>query len=281
MKRSSAPITLMLVFMVAVLGATPWGSAGFAQPHPDSLQIEFRALTDGPFEAAPAASPRGGFEVELQLDDGSTEGQTGVNGAAAAQFLWFSRFSAQSLDLEEIHVLFPPGANMSVGEPIQLVVYADGNADPTDGATLIATLDETIQAVDGTTFSVFPLAPAVSVGSASSLLIGVIPRFITSGMTSPTLPAAVDTSISQGRAWVALWSGDPPAIPALPSDDTMTLVNGNWMIRAFGTPSANGPVAIEVPALGPWGLGALIALLALLALGRLKYLKHVEHLKRT
>ncbi len=252
--------------IVGAIGlAVSWGSSAFAEPSPATAQLEFRAFPEGALQALPGVSPRGGFEVELQIDDGTAEGQSGVNGAAASQFLWFSQFAAQDVELEEIHVLFPPGDNMSVGGAVQLVVYTDDNTDPTDGATLVATLDGTIQAVDGTTFSVFPWVPAVSVGPAASILVGVVPRFINSGVTSPTFPAAIDTSSSQGQSWVAIWSGDPPASPSLPSDGSMPLVNGNWMIRAFGSPAQDigGPTPIEVPVLDRWGLTALAGLLLL------------------
>ena len=261
---SNARIRNCLV-AVAIGSATLCGPSGFAETSPEPAQLEFRAFPRGAVQALPSTPPRGGFEVELQLDDGIAEGQSGVNGASASQFLWFSQFVAQDVELEEIHVLFPPGDNMSIGGAVQLLVYTDDNTDPTDGATLVASFDETMQAVDGATFSVFPLAPAVSIGPAASILVGVVPRFINSGVTSPTLPAALDTSTPQGQSWVAIWSGDPPASPTLPSDSSMPLVNGNWMVRAFGSPAQDigGPTPIEVPALGPWGLGGLAGLLLL------------------
>ena len=228
----------------------------------DRGTFELRLFLGGP---TTAAASLGDPPVQLVLDDGTIEGQSGVNGASAAQFLWLNHFApaGQDIDLEEVRVLFPPGANMVVGNAVQIVVLTDDDGDPTNGATFVAGLDAGVQAVDGSTFSSYLLDPAVPLGAADDILIGVVPRFVKTGVTSPTFPAAVDTTAPQGRSWIALWSGDPPAAPSLPSDGAMTSVAGNWTIRGFGTPSAVGPTVLEVPSLSPAGLGILATLLAL------------------
>ena len=228
-------------------------------------------------ELRPYESPRatvetqqlGTFDIELILDDGVAEGATGANGVNAAQFLWFSQFDTggQAVDLEEIHVLFPSGDNLAPGNAVQVVIYADNDGDPTNGAVLVASLDETIQATDDSTFSVYSVDPALSFDAGQDVLIGVVPRFIDTGVTSPTFPAAADTTAPQGRAWVALWSGDPPASPELPSDGSMVQTNGNWLIRGFGSMGDAGPPVIEVPALRTTGLLVLFGLIALAGTG--------------
>ena len=202
--------------------------------------------------------------IQLIVDDDSPEGQFGIGGATAQQFLWFNQFDRPTLlnyDLEEIWVLFPPGPNLAVGEPIQLVVYVDPDSDPSNGAELLATFDETIQEVDGGTFSVYPLDPPVAVQTAGDLLIGVVSRFVESGVTGPTEPAALDTTASLGRSWLAVWTTDPPLEPALPPDLFIDRVDvfvaGNWMIRGFGSPRS----IVEVPTLGGAGLALLAGLL--------------------
>jgi hypothetical protein len=211
----------------------------------------------------PPLPPIADFPVQLVLDDDVADGDVGVNGAAAQQFLWFNQFSAGPTSLEQIWVLFQPGANMAVGASIDLVVYEDADGDPTNGATLLAVIPEQIEELDGQTFSVYNVVPPIET-TGGDILIGVVPRFITSGMTSPTAPAAIDTDGSQARSWVAIWFGDPPATPDLPPDDEIRLIDeftpaGNWMIRGFGT--ANAP---EVPTLGNLGSLLLISGLALL-----------------
>ncbi len=203
--------------------------------------------------------------IDLEIDDGSWEGTFGVGAATAQQFLWFNQFSRatdQPFRLEEIQVLFPPGTHMNPGNPVQLVVYVDPDRDPTNGAQLLATYDEAIQSVDGSTFSVYPLDPPVEILAGGDIYLGVVSRFVETGVTSPTSPAAIDSTTSTERSWVAVWTGDPPTVPNLPPDlflDTVdAFVPGNWLIRGYGQRLA----VVEIPALDAWGLGILGLLLA-------------------
>lgn len=218
--------------------------------------------------AVPPLPPTSLFPVQLVLDDDSSEGVVGVAGQTARQFLWFNRFTPGGpAVLEEVWVLFTPGPNMAVGNAIQLAVYSDVDGNPANGAVLLASFNETIQALDGNTFSVYPLAVPVPFDGAGDLLIGVIPRFIVSGVTSPTQPASIDTTASQGRSWLGVWSTDPPDPPVLipPPDQQISTIDGflpgNWMIRGFGTPAET----IAIPTLGWGGLALLAGLLALAA----------------
>ena len=180
------------------------------------------------------------YEVQLILDDDTPEGVFGVGFQTAQQFLWFNRFSNPGpFRLEEVWVLFPATANVTVGAAVQLAVYVDPDGDPTNGADLLATIDETVQVVDGAAFSVYTLASPITIANGGDILVGVVDRFVVSGVTPPTTPASMDTTISQGRSWLAVWTGDPPDPPLLPSDGILSLVDvyqsGNWMIRAFGS----------------------------------------------
>lgn len=223
----------------------------------------------GSLLAPPLPSPAE-FPVQLVIDDDTAEAATGLIGPGGAkQFLWFNRFSSPGqFRLEQIWALFPPGNNMSVGASVQLVVYYDSDGNPANGATLLTTINETIQVLDGVTFSVYELAPAVEIPGSGDVLIGVVDRFVVSGVTSSTLPAAIDTTASQQRSWLASWVGDPPASPVLPSDGNTVLLDdilpgiaGNWMIRGFGT----APTIVEVPALDPQNLAIFAVLLTLAA----------------
>ncbi len=223
-------------------------------------------------EAVPPLPPPSTYPVQLVLDDDSSDGAFGVAGQTARQFLWFNRFSpAAGFHLDEVWVLFPSGANMTAGGAVQIAIYEDPDGDPTNGANLVTTFNATIQAADDNTFSIYPVAGSPVIPSGSDLLVGVVPRFIVSGVTPPTFPAAVDTTASQNRSWVAAWSTDPPDPPVLVPvpDQTLALVDtfvpggGNFMIRAFGTPQ---PVT-EIPTLG--GVGLAFLALALLAAGAL------------
>ena len=221
--------------------------------------------------AAMAPPPPEDLEYHFILDDDGIEGAFGVTdvtGTFSRQFLWFNQFSlasSSSLELEELWVLFPVDPAFSVGDDVELVVYHDTDEDPSSGTTLLGNWTNTIQVTDGVTFSVYPLPAPLTVPDGGNLLVGVVPRFIESGVTPDSLPAAIDSTTSEGRSWIAIWSTDPPLDLALPSDALFdridVLTPGNWAIRAFGSQRA----VIEVPTLHPVALGILMLLLGLAA----------------
>lgn len=260
--------TVAALALLASLPA-PSATAGSAGTAPFQPIVELRPAG----KTTPAPTPsRGAHPIQLVLDDGTQDATFGAtDGAGAQQFLWFQRFASPGpFDLREVHVLFPGGVGIVPGAAVQLAVFHDPNGDPTDGADLLATLDATIQAADDGTFSVYPLAPAVGVPAGGDVLIGVVNRFVTSGVSPPSSPASLDTTAPQGRSWFAIWTGDPPDPPQLPADVLTTQIDpflaGNWMIRGFGTESA----AVEIPTLGGAGLALLAALLTLAATGCLR-----------
>ncbi len=256
-RRSPALHRFARLLMVA--GFLLAGVAGADDPADrDSWSVDHHAPVD-----AERAHTTG---VELILDDGSREADIGFGVTEASQFLWLNQFDrppSLAIDLQEIQVLFPPGPEMAVGNEVQLVVYFDADGDPNAGAQLLTSFIDEVQVVDGTTFSTYLLDPPVRVTEPGDILIGVVNRFVESGVSPPSRPAALDTTTSQGRSWVALWVDDPPDEPELPPDlflDTIDFLEpGNWLIRA----SATAVPIVEVPALGPAGLAVLAMLIAL------------------
>jgi hypothetical protein len=251
------------IFAALLLSA----GAAFAAPAP---VVEYRGLTELVPAAVPPLPPTSTYPVQLVLDDDQSEGTVGVSDQTGArQFLWFNRFSTAGIvHLEEVWVLFPAGANMTVGDAVEIVIYEDPDGNPSNGATLLSSFNSTVQAVDGNTFSIYPLAATVDIGAGNDVLIGVVPRFLAPG-DPVTSPAAVDTTVSAGRSWVAIWNGDPPSPPTLPPDLLIDLIDnvapaaaGNWMIRGFGS----GPLVTEVPTLGALGLAVLAAALGALSI---------------
>lgn len=206
------------------------------------------------------------FPVQLVVDDGSAEAVFGILGSTARQFLWLNAFTSPGdFRLQEVWVLFPDGPDVPLGGEVQLAVYLDDDGDPTNGASLIATYDDlTVQAADGSSFSVYPLDPPLDIDDGADILIGVVNRFYQTGVDPPpTEPAAVDTDAGQGQSYFALWSGDPPAAPDLSGATTIDMLAGptagNFMIRGFGGPQ---PV-VNVPTLNAWSLVSLVAMLGL------------------
>lgn len=249
--------TLLLLLAAPALAA--------AQSSPD---WEMALLPAAP-TALPPLPPTTTYPVQLVLDDDTAEGAFGVaNGPSAREFMWFNRFTPPvPFTLSEVWVLFPVGQPGVVpGAAVQIAIYEDADSDPSNGATLRSAFATTIQVADGNTFSLYPLVTEIDFAPGADVLIGVVPRFI-DAQTPITLPAAIDTTASQGRSWVAVWTGDPPDPPTLPPDnlideidDIAPVLAGNWMIRGFG----RGRDVVEIPALSPWGLAALAAGLGLL-----------------
>ena len=222
-------------------------------------------------KASPALPPTSTFPVQLVLDDDQAESTFGVvdGGGDARQFLWLNAFSpVTGFQLQQIWVLFPAGQGIAPGDPIELVVYFDNDADPSTGATLVTVQAETVQFANGNDFSIYDLDTPVLVPSGTDVLIGVVNRFTSASVPSTTEPAALDTTASQGRSWVAVWTGDPPSPPTLPADSLNALIDdirqggGNFMIRAFGNDDA---ALFAVPALDGVGLAALALILAAFA----------------
>ncbi len=159
------------------------------------------------------------------------------------QFLWFNRFSPSASDypftLEEVSAIFPDST--SVGNTIEVVVYADTDTNPANGATFLYKENFTIQYADNTTWNVFTLATPVTLnGPSGDVLIGMVNRSGGAGISDA--PAAVDTTASQRRSYAADYSTtvvpDPPTLTG--SNVSVALIDsqgfaGNWMIRGKGT----------------------------------------------
>ena len=193
---------------------------------------------------ADAWQPNGA--VELILDDDSAEDAIGVS--SGDQFLWLNRFTPDPSDypftLDQVWMLFRDSA--SVGESIEVVFWedTDGDGDPGTGATFLHSEYVTVQANDGTTWSVYDLNTPVFFSGPGDVLIGAVNRDAVGSH-----PAAIDATASQGRSWVGVYAGAPPAPPTLPADDLWGTIDsfgfaGNWMIRGSGV---TGFVGTDVP----------------------------------
>jgi hypothetical protein len=255
---------------ILIVGVTLFAvsSAAFAAPGIDLLTVELKSFAA---KAAPPLPDPSVYPVQLVLDDDNAEGVFGLTGATSRQFLWFNQFTNPGqFVLREIWVLFPGPGDVPLGGDIELVVYLDPDGDPANGAELLGTFPEVIQATDGSNFSVYTLPVPLRIADGGNVLIGVVNRYFTPGTPPPTLPAALDTTASQDRSYFALWSGDVPPSPDLASADTVDVLDGqnsgNFMIRGFGV------ILEPVPSLSRWGILVFIALVAVagVALTRLK-----------
>ena len=264
-RRPAALTRNAVVAALLALAGLPLAAGPIGEPPGTIVHGRFELRPSPPTTPGPA--PEG--EIGLILDDGGQEAAFGVtSGVGAAQFLWFNRFQAVPglalFHLQEIRVLFPGGAGLRTGDAIQLVIYHDADDDPATGAELLATRDEVIQIADDTTFSRYPIDPPIAVRGEASVILGVVNRWVETGVSPPVSPASLDLDRPQGRSWFATWTGDPPDPPLLPPDGVLARIDefepgaaGNWMIRGFGT----RPDAVEVPTLGRPAAAAFALLL--------------------
>jgi hypothetical protein len=183
--------------------------------------------------------------ISLILDDGSIERVIGLNGGGFAfQYMWFNRFTPDPtvfpFGLNQIDVYFSSNSNAVVGSPIDLVVYQDLDGNPDNGAELLRTITTTIQTVPGLNSFDLSADPVVFSGPGD-VFIGVIDRYVNSGVTPSSYPSAQDSTTSQQRSWIAAWQADPPDPALLPTDYLYDVIDnvsatlaGNWIIRGYG-----------------------------------------------
>jgi uncharacterized repeat protein (TIGR01451 family) len=228
---------------VKILGE-PLVGAGEGRAVELALDPTAVAVVSNPWEPAGPTGP--GDPVDLVLDDGGAESFIGVNdGVDGTQWIWLNRFTPAPSDfpfyLNEIAVVFG-STNVNVGDAVDIMVYedTDGDGDPSN-ATLLAVLNETVQANDGATWSVYaPPTPPMLYGPGD-VLIGVINRYQPgTGGGLLDYPAAIDRTASAYRSWLGWWSVEPaPDPPILPPDVAWGIIDdfglaGNWMVRGAG-----------------------------------------------
>lgn len=250
---------LLVTMLLSYSTVDPVSRALADEGRPVELKLDVAPASQGS-QNPPADLMSPDDAVELWLDDNSVDNGIGfVYLAHSYQIIWLNRFTPDSslypFALNQIFVFFDETADsgVSAGDAIDLVVYSDADGDPSNGATLLATFNTTVVAADGSNWSGYNLATPVEISGPGDVLIGVIPRFIESGVTGPTYPAAIDTTASQGRSWLGNWTSDPPDPAELPPNGDFDIVDnlvvsGNWMIRGAGvTSGAGGDSEIFLP----------------------------------
>ena len=266
---------LLVTMLLSYSTVDPVSRALADEGRPVELKLDVAPASQGS-QTSPADLLSPDDAVVLELDDSTVENGVGINGNTSPypsyQIIWLNRFTPDSslypFTLNQISVFFSPTAasGVSADDAIDLVVYLDADGDPSNGATLLATFETSVVAVDGT-LSTYDLATPVEISGPGDVLIGVIDRFVVSGVTGPTYPAAIDTTASQGRSWIGWWSSDPPDPASLPPDNTFVTIDslglpGNWIIRGAGVTGSGSEVYLPlvVKNLGPPAAPALNAI---------------------
>jgi hypothetical protein len=256
MKSKKGFLCMACVLVLALVAVpTPQASSVVATPPPadegDPVELRLEAVvTDSTTLGLDNAPDAPEATVSLKLDDGS--GETGLGVGGTKEFLFLNRFTPDPglfpFELNEIRVGFPGSSGVGVGDEIYLVVYEDADGNPANGTTFRAQYSATIAGLDS--WSVYDLSTPLTMTDVGDVLIGVIARE-TPG--SAYFPAALDTTTTQQRSWVGLWSTSPPPYPpTLPPDDTFDLIDnagypGNWLIRAYGETAVTGALSVYLP----------------------------------
>ena len=186
------------------------------------------------------------------LDDGVAEDSIGLT--TGGQFIWLNRFTpaadAFPFTIDEIQVIL--NNTVSLSDQFQVVIYSDtdGDGDPGTGAVYLGGQTFTAQFNDMATFNVFTLTEPVAVDGPGDVLVGLVNRSGTAGYSD--YPAAIDQTASQNRSWIGAYStGNPQAVPPLPTDDLWGIVDsfglpGNWTLRAMGSSAAGDVVWLSL-----------------------------------
>jgi len=202
-------------------------------------------------------------DLELAVDDGTAEDSIGLT--AGGQFLWLNRFTPNPADfpfhLDQVSIIFNDTVN--VGDDIQLVIWQDADGDPSNGAVFVYAENATVLNNDFATWNNYQLAISPVFFGPGDVLVGVVNRSGASGLSD--YPAAVDqSSTSQQRSWIGIYSGDPPDPPTLPPDSDFGVIDdfglaGNWTLRASGATGTGGGAGGGIPWLTETPVSSTIA----------------------
>ena len=205
-----------------------------------------KAVASAPAPVVPDA------DVSLILDDGINEDAIGIGGTI--EFMWVNVFTPGAGEvpfmLNQVQVYFWTTGLVNVGDNMRLVVYQDTDSDPSNFADLfLYETDVTVQVLDD--WNVYDLPTSVAITQPGDVWIGVIAMTVPG---SSYWPAAIDTTVSQGRSWAGWWAVSPPPDPPTMPDSSWGLIDsfgfaGNWMVRGYGT---SGPASCSSPAEIPW-----------------------------
>lgn len=213
-------------------------------------QSVFQAASSAP-DAAPLQLPVvQGSPVNYILDDGTAENSIGLNNtttATATQFFWFNRFDIDPTDLplrvDQVQIFWRnAGTNPPVpGNAVSVHIYSDSDTAPNNGSTHVISQAFTIGVV-GTAFDPYNITSAPNITTGVNLLIGAVDRWVTTGVSGSTFPAAIDqTAPNNVRSWVGSdTSGTMANPPVMPTNQLFNTIDsfglaGDWLMRATGT----------------------------------------------
>ncbi|MCC6285391.1 MAG: PEP-CTERM sorting domain-containing protein [Phycisphaerales bacterium] len=182
-------------------------------------------------------------------DDGVSENSVGLT--SGGSLAWWNGFNTTANNqITSVEVTFGTAAfagtsGLVGGEALEVAVWEDNDTNPTNGATLLATVFTTVNGanIDNDTFQ----------SVAISATVGQPVFWIGVSLThaAGTFPASLDASSpSLGRSWVNVGSASVDLGSALEMDSIG--IPGVWMLRATAVPA---PAGLAVIGLGGLAIG--------------------------
>ena len=231
---------------VTLTPATPVGVNGMLPMNPaQHITVAIKSP-----EAPPVPGVCAGGVCDLKIDGlpavGGSFNSLGCGPTNPCQLLWLNQFKAEPgefpITLNTVQTIFS-STSTTLGNVFDVYVYQDNDADPSNGATLIATVaGQTITVQNALQTIVIP-AGAVMNGPGD-ILVAVVNR------TLNPYPAAADDGVAfLGKSWVAL--GTMPASPNLatigltPTTTALASFAHNWILRAQGTNAGGRPISLS------------------------------------
>lgn len=198
--------------------------------------------------------------ISLQVDSWNTGGSLGAVGAGAGNyFVWLNRFTPDAADypftLDSVQTVFVGnlsggGVGAVVGETFDIYVYQDDDNDPSNGATLVGSMQNIAVASPLASLQTITLpGGGFELDGPGDVLIAMVYRGATGGS-----PASNDRSTSDsGRSWLGDIVDAPPVDPDL-AGQNMQLVSdviagytANFVIRGHGVNAEGKQVTLANP----------------------------------
>jgi subtilisin family serine protease len=167
--------------------------------------------------------------------------------------LWLDRFTPEPADypitITSVSTIFGNGSGWNLpGDHINVYVYEDDDADPTNGATLAGSYQGYTITAPINSFTTIDLPTPIVVDGPGDVLIALTNPLPSVG----TRPASADQGPFANRSYLSTYvdSGATPDLSNInlrPNPEMILGFTGNWLIRATGTTANGQPIVLGLP----------------------------------
>lgn len=194
------------------------------------------------------------LKVDTMPDSGGSF--SGVGCASFCGLVWLNQFSPEPTEypitITTVQTIFgnPAGWN-AANDKINIYIYLDNDADPANGATLLASYNYTMPAPVNTWRTITLPVPLV-VNGPGKILIALTNPVGNVGLR----PASGDPGPFNGHGWIGDYTDTvagvapdlaDPDIELLPNNLAISGFDRNWLIRATGTNASGNTIILGEP----------------------------------